>query len=96
MIDLLRASMIEIDEVNLTSRFAGRIEAALFKLYEREILGDAPRCLTVIDKTRNWGRAWLDSLWRLVPQLDVQEYYQKPDQIRRVVEGGRAGRKRLK
>jgi P22_AR N-terminal domain len=96
MIDLLRASMIEIDEVNLTSRFAGRIEAALFKLFEKEILGDAPRCLSVIDKTRNWGRAWLDSLWRLVPQLDVQEYYQKPDQMRRVVEGGRAARKRLK
>ena len=94
MLDLLRASMIELDEANLTSRFAGRIEAALFKLYEREILGDVPRCLTVIDKTRNWGRAWLDSLWHLIPRLEVQDCYQQPDQMRRIVGGGQTGRKR--
>lgn len=96
MIDLLRASMIEIDEANLTSRFAGRIEAALFKLYEREILGETPRCLTVIDKTRNWGRAWLNSLWRLVPPLDIQDYYRRPEQLQHVVESGHPPRKRLK
>jgi P22_AR N-terminal domain len=96
MIDLLRASMVEIDEANLTSRFAGRIETALFKLYEREILGETPRCLTVIDKTRNWGKAWLNSLWRLVPPLDIQDYYRRPEQLQHVVEGGRPPRKRLK
>lgn len=94
MRDLLHASMVEIDEVNLTSRFSGRIEAALFKLYERGILGEAPQCLTVIDKTRNWGQHWLNAAWRLVPQLDIQQGYQQPNKIRQIVAGGRSLRKR--
>lgn len=77
MIDLLKASMISIDYKNLTSRFAGRIEKALQKLFDQGILGDSPQCLSLIDKTRNWGDAWLSSLWCLPPHLEVIEHYQQ-------------------
>jgi P22_AR N-terminal domain len=94
IIDLLAASMIEIDERNLTSRFAWRIEAALNKLFERGILGSRPLCLTTIDKTRDWGRAWLHSLWRLVPQQEVRNYYQHPEQLQLTVGSDREQRQR--
>lgn len=92
--ELLKASMIEIDEPNLTSRFAGRVEAALYKLYDRKVLGEEPHCLTIIDKTRNWGQAWLKSLWRLLPHLEVQEFYRQPERMRLAIEGERADRRR--
>ncbi len=68
MADLLAASMIPIDKANLTSRFAPRIEAALQKLYEQGILGEAPVCLSLVDKVKaHWGTEWLAAYWRIVP-----------------------------
>jgi hypothetical protein len=68
MADLLAASMIPIDKANLTSRFAPRVEAALQKLYDQGILGDAPVCLSSVDKTKaHWGADWLAAYWRIVP-----------------------------
>jgi hypothetical protein len=68
MADLLAASMIPIDKANLTSRFAPRVEAALQKLYDQGILGEAPVCLSPVDKTKaHWGTDWLAAYWRLVP-----------------------------
>jgi len=77
MHDLLKESMVEVDNTHLTSRFAGRIEAALTKLYEHQILGAPPRCLTPIDKTKNWGKDWLLSWWSISPPFDTLEYYQR-------------------
>jgi hypothetical protein len=67
MQDLLVASMIPIDRINLTSRFAPRVEAALQKLYEKGIVGSATQ-LTTIDRTQNrWGKEWLNACWRILP-----------------------------
>lgn len=77
MSDLLTASMIGIDRINLTSRLVGRVEAALAKLFVRHILGDQPLCLSSIKTNGYWGRAWLSSLWNLVPTLEVADEYQQ-------------------
>lgn len=71
MIDLLTASMIPIDRVNIT-RFATRIEDALHHLWERGILGAKPVPLTPVDKSKTrWSNDWLASQWRLIPPLEV-------------------------
>ena len=68
MASLLSASMIPIEKANLTSRFVPRVEAALQKLYAIELLGEPPRNLSVIDRTKaHWGNDWLASSWQLVP-----------------------------
>jgi len=77
MRDLLAASMIEIDKINLTSRFVERIEAALNKLFERHILAAQPVCLSSINKSGYWGRDWLASLWQLLPTLEMADAYQQ-------------------
>jgi hypothetical protein len=73
MQDLLEASVIEIDWHNLTSRFFERIETAFHLLFKNQILGTPAQCLTNIDKSRNWGKAWLASQWLLLPSLDPLE-----------------------
>jgi hypothetical protein len=75
--DLLRASMIEIDKANLTSRFAPRIEGALQALYERGIVGQSPYCLTPVDKEKaQWGNSWLASYWCIQPPQGLMQRYQ--------------------
>lgn len=72
MADLLTASMVPIDKPNLTSRFVPRVEAALRKLYELGILGEAPVCLSPVDTARaQWGKDWLASYWRLIPPVEI-------------------------
>ncbi len=77
MAELLEQSLITIDKKNLTSRFAPRIEAALSKLYACHILGEAPRCLSLVDTSKNWGNAWLNSWWLLPPPFETIDYYQQ-------------------
>jgi hypothetical protein len=77
MSDLLAASMIEIDRSNLTSRFVGRVEGALDKLFDIKILGAQPECLSSINTIGYWGRAWLSSLWYLLPNLQVADMYEQ-------------------
>lgn len=77
MKDLLEASVIDIDYINLTSRFAPAIEAALQKLVEKQILAEPAKYLTPINKNQNWGNAWLDARVVLLPMLDVEEEVQE-------------------
>lgn len=68
MASLLSASLIPIEKANLTSRFVPRVEAALQKLYKIHLLGEPPRNLSEIDRTKaHWGKDWLASSWQLVP-----------------------------
>ncbi len=73
MIDLLAASMIEIDYNNLTSRFAERIERAFETLESKGIIGGV-HYLTPLDRNQaNLGRAWLSrSLCILPPETFTQ------------------------
>jgi hypothetical protein len=67
MQELLAASMVPIDRANLTSRFIPRVEAALQKLCEQNILGSAEQ-LTAVDHTQHrWGKEWLNAHWRILP-----------------------------
>ncbi len=79
MADLLSASMIPIDRVNIT-RFATRIEEALVTLWERGILGATPICVTPIEKTTKtrWGDDWLASRWIIVPPSREQREHEQP------------------
>lgn len=72
MLDLLTASMIAIDKINVT-RFTTRIEDALKRLWTCGILGSQPEPLTPIDKNKSrWGDDWLNSQWLLLPPLDIR------------------------
>ncbi len=75
MADLLSASMIGVDKINLTSRFVPRIQQALQTLYERGILGAAAHCTTPVTATSYWGNAWLASQWVLLPPLALRQFY---------------------
>ncbi len=76
MSDLLVASMIEADKRHLTSEIAPRIEAALARLEEMEIIGKH-LCLTPIDKEQaRWGKDWLASRWEILPPLELIRTYQ--------------------
>lgn len=67
MIDLLAASMIEIDYNNLTSRFAERIDRAFETLESKGIIGGI-QYLTPLDCNQpNLGRAWLSRSLRILP-----------------------------
>lgn len=88
MLDLLEASVIKIDWTHLTARFANRIEAALQKLFEKGILGVAPCCLSALDRTHNWGKAWLEAYWCLLPALDPPESEQTIYQLPLLSDGG--------
>ncbi len=74
MIELLTASMIPVDKVNVT-RFAARIENALEVLWKRGILGAKPEPIHPIDKNKTrWGNDWLISQWILVPPFEIREH----------------------
>lgn len=76
MSELLAASMIEVDERHLTSRFVPRIEAALEKLEHMGIIGKQ-LCLTNIDRNQNrWSKDWLASRWEILPPLKLIQEYQ--------------------
>lgn len=72
MIELLTASMIAIDKVNI-ARFATRIEHALERLWVCGILGAKPEPIAPIDKNKTrWGDDWLNSQWQLLPPLEIR------------------------
>lgn len=73
MRDLLEASVIEINEHNLTYNFAPRIERSLQKLFENGILAEPVKFVTPVDKNHNWGEAWLNAFVLLLPKLDTIE-----------------------
>ena len=77
MQDLLTASMVPIDEDHLTSRFIPRVEAALHKLVERGIVGEAVQLSIVDMQQAQWGREWLKTAWRLLPPYDLMRHYEK-------------------
>lgn len=75
MSELLRASMIEVDERHLTSRFIPKIEKALLQLEQMEIIGKQQR-LSTFDVTRTrWGREWLTANWEILPPLELMHVY---------------------
>jgi hypothetical protein len=77
MADLLAASMIRVDYNHLTKRFAPRIHEALENLWKKGIIGARSICLTPIDTTHSrWGKDWLASKWRIVPPVEIQQYYE--------------------
>ncbi len=76
MSELLAASMIEVDERHMTSRFIPRIEASLEKLEEMGILGKQI-CLTDVDREQSrWSKDWLASRWEILPPLKLIQEYQ--------------------
>ena len=70
MEDLLTASMITIDRANSTLRFAPRIEAAIEKLVEQGIIGQA-RSQQPLLKQGYWGKAWLAMTWEITPPIEL-------------------------
>jgi hypothetical protein len=76
MLELLAASMIEVDERHLTTRFVPRIEAALQKLENMGIVGKQV-CITEIDKGQTrWSKEWLAARWEILPPLKLIQEYQ--------------------
>lgn len=76
MAELLAASMIEVDERHMTSRFVPRIEAALQKLEYMGILGKQI-CLNDVDRNQTrWSKDWLASRWEILPPLKLIQEYQ--------------------
>jgi hypothetical protein len=71
MQDVLTASMVPVDKTNLTTRFIPRVEAAIRKLKESGIVGDA-HPLSQIDRTQTrWGKEWLQVQWSFLPPIDL-------------------------
>ncbi|GCE31025.1 hypothetical protein KDA_65090 [Dictyobacter alpinus] len=76
MSELLAASMIEVDERHMTSRFVPRIEASLQKLEEMGIIGKQ-LCLTDVDRNQTrWSKDWLASRWEILPPIKLIQEYQ--------------------
>jgi hypothetical protein len=76
MMELLAASMIEVDERHLTTRFVPRIEASLQKLENMGIVGKQV-CITEIDKGQTrWSKEWLAARWEILPPLKLIQEYQ--------------------
>jgi len=76
MSELLAASMIEVDERHMTSRFVPRIEASLEKLETMGIIGKQ-QCLTDVDRNQTrWSKDWLASRWEILPPLKLIQEYQ--------------------
>ncbi|GHO86414.1 hypothetical protein [Dictyobacter formicarum] len=76
MSELLAASMIEVDERHMTSRFVPRIEASLEKLEKMGIIGKQ-QCLTEVDRNQTrWSKDWLASRWEILPPLKLIQEYQ--------------------
>jgi hypothetical protein len=76
MSELLAASMIEVDERHMTSRFVPRIEASLEKLETMGIIGKQI-CLTDVDRNQTrWSKDWLASRWEILPPLKLIQEYQ--------------------
>jgi hypothetical protein len=76
MSELLAASMIEVDERHMTSRFIPRIEASLEKLEKMGIVGKHI-CLSDIDRNQaRWSKEWLASRWEILPPLKLIQEYQ--------------------
>ena len=74
MNDLLTASMIPLDKINMT-RFANRIEDALDNLWKRGII-QQPVLLTPIDKGKaRWGNDWLMAQWRIPAPQEIMDTY---------------------
>jgi|SRR5579859_6156369 len=74
MEELLMASMISIDRANLTLRFAPRVEAAIQKLVEQGIIGQARPQQSLV-KRGHWGKAWLAMFWEITPPEEVVKRY---------------------
>jgi len=75
MADLLAASMIEVDERHLTSRFAPKIEEALHTLENMNIIGRQNKVVGVDTTQARWGKDWLAAQWEILPPLKlIQEY----------------------
>lgn len=75
MEELLTASMISIDRANLTLRFAPRVEAAIQKLVEQGIVGQA-RPQEPLLKQGYWGKAWLAMTWEITPPIELVKRYE--------------------
>lgn len=84
MSDLLAGSVIEIDRRHLTTEMAPRIEAALVRLEEINVIGKQ-LCLSPVDKTRaRWGKEWLAARWEILPPAElIRSYKQHPDHKKR-------------
>ncbi|GCE08889.1 hypothetical protein [Dictyobacter aurantiacus] len=84
MSELLAASMIEVDERHMTSRFVPRIEASLEKLEKMGIIGKQ-QCLTEVDRNQTrWSKDWLASRWEILPPLKlIQEYQAMNNNLRK-------------
>jgi hypothetical protein len=77
MQELLTASMVPIDQKHLTTRFAPRVEAALTRLIERGIVGEA-RPLRSLDTTKaHWGKEWLRMPWSILPPVNMNQNVQR-------------------
>jgi hypothetical protein len=74
MEDLLTASMVAIDRANLTLRFAPRVEAAIQKLVEQGIIGQA-RPQQPLVKQGYWGKEWLAMIWEITPPMELVGRY---------------------
>lgn len=76
MSELLAASMIEVDERHMTSRFVPRIEASLEKLEKMGIIGKQ-LCITDVDRNQTrWSKDWLASRWEILPPVKLIQEYQ--------------------
>ncbi|GCE23315.1 hypothetical protein [Dictyobacter kobayashii] len=86
MSELLAASMIEVDERHMTSRFVPRIEASLEKLEAMGIIGKQ-LCMTDVDRNQTrWSKDWLASRWEILPPLKlIQEYQAMNNPLRKRV-----------
>ncbi|GER89627.1 hypothetical protein KDW_37890 [Dictyobacter vulcani] len=86
MSELLAASMIEVDERHMTSRFVPRIEASLEKLESMGIIGKQI-CITDVDRNQTrWSKDWLASRWEILPPLKlIQEYQAMNNPLRKRV-----------
>ncbi len=77
MNDLLTASMIPIDRINI-ARFAHRIEEALANLWKRGII-QQPVLLTPIEREKaRWGNEWLAAQWRILAPQKILDTYILP------------------
>lgn len=70
MEELLTASMIPIDRSNLIGRFAPRVEAAIQKLVEQGIIGQAHPGQP-LEKKGYWGKTWLATSWEIRPPEEM-------------------------
>ncbi|HEU5380463.1 MAG TPA: hypothetical protein VFV38_33990 [Ktedonobacteraceae bacterium] len=77
MSDLLASSMIEVDKRHLTAEMAPRIEAALQRLEDMNIIGKQ-LCLNPPNKEKaRWGKDWLAARWEILPPAELIRSYRR-------------------